>query len=320
MKTRTVPVSQKNRNRPYYLIFLSVILVLCSGCSQHSGKNNKKNIDVNILYVENRRFQGLSEEDIHMITTFIKKDMLRFFGINVKNITIEKMNIEDYLKNERKRKKDMADTHKITQIMGAHYEKLKFIKDNKEWSKFFKNKSIRGIAQEIIDKNKKVLKMLGIEKGSPNEYAKHSLMSWHERLKKIKRYNLVIYNGVLIDDYAEIPLHALIRSFIAFGYAVKNNSKYKGTGMVITLPVMSEDLPFSKWRGEGLSIIEKRKVISMIACHEYGHLLFDYDDMYKHDSCIMNPVKGYDFKSSLSTKKCNKKHPKRGYFTEAVFR
>ncbi|MFH1956891.1 MAG: hypothetical protein ABIJ15_00255 [bacterium] len=304
----------------FFVSIVLVISVLCSGCSQYSGKNNKKNIDVNILYVENRKFQGLSEEDIQMITAFIKKDMLRFFEINVKNITIEKMDIEDYLKNERKPKVDMRDDYKVTQIMSVHYEKLKFIKDNKEWSKFFENKSIRGIAQEIIDKNKKVLKMLGIEKGNPNEYTKHSLMSWHRRLGKIKKYNLVLYNGVLIDDYGEIPLHTLIHGFIASGCAVKNNSKYKGTGMVVTLPVMSDDLPFSKWRGEGLSIIEKRKVISMIACHEYGHLLFDYDEMYKHDNCIMNPVRAYDCKSFLSTKKCNKRHPKRGYFTEAVFK
>jgi len=303
------------RSRFIGFVAAGCVCFLLSSCAK------TKRIDLNILYIENPKFQGLSDEDISMITTFIKKDMRNFFNINVQNTTVDKVHIEDYAKNENKSLGALA-SYKVTQIANVHYEKLKFIKDNVEWGGMFKNKSIMGIAQEIINKNTEVLKMLGLEDGKPdknNEYSKYSIRSWLERLERINKYDLIIYNGVLIDDCAAV-VHTLVRGLIAFGVAERNNSKYKGTGMVATLPVMSEDLPFSKWKGEGLSIFEKRKVISIIACHELGHLLFDYDDIYNHDNCVMNPEKGYDFQSSLSTKKCNKSHPKLGYFTEAVFK
>jgi len=294
------------------------VLILC-GCCLLFSCIKSKNIELNITYVENRRFQVLSEEDIRMITTFLKKNMLKFFDVSVKNIKIKKQSVEDYLQDEYKQKKENRPVVN-SEIIKAVEDKLKFARIKRGWNNFFKNKTNDDIIQESIIKYIKIIKCLKLGRNNSHEYANCSLMNWNERLRKEAKYDLIIYNGVLIDDINYGVMHTIVRGFIAFGYSVKNNSKYKGTALVAVLPVMTDNLPFAQWRDGYLSHTDKCKAVSLIACHELGHILFDYDDEYAHDYCIMNPVKGYNFKDYLLSVKCSKKHSQRGYFREAVFR
>lgn len=323
----------------YTTLFLLTIFTF-TAC--HEGDalrvKQKEKIDINLLYLEDESAPKLSGADLESIIKQTKNDLKEYYNVNVGKVTITQSKIENVFNYKAYKVpsslKYQNNIDRLLKVLSTKMndmdlkQKLKFVPS--EYVEYVRqhnevpNEALKKICINALERNSKLLLTKQINVNLNENIFYYVFDFWLTKIKDLKDYDLVLFNGFLIenlDDFENgiMSMHVFTRGGISFGFTEKTKGKFNGSAVVGTMPILAELEPFQEWRGSTYTKDDKTKAIANVISHEFGHLLFDYRDEYDQEGCIMNPVTDYLFKeTSLKIGKCNIEPQRLGYI-DAIF-
>lgn len=350
----TVSASSPRMSR----IIISVIVIVMTAIAVFLSLSRSKTIDLNILYIEDSKAPKLSDEDIEAIQKYLISKSRELLEVKIKKIRVTKKPLDEtgdllsdgqissrtydqrdfysrfvyktvqaYLPNDYD-PNELAEsvTHQIEAL--SMERRLEFVPDPFKAEVKKTGKVPRAVVQDICTSAiKKYKALLSLKDAAGNQIIRggYKIINWYNFVEGVQDYDLVLFNGLFIEDLKNLDagfmsLHPFVRGGVSFGFSLHSPGKYHGICGVATMPILSDDPPFTDWRYPPLSKDEKHMAIAIVICHELGHLLFDYRDEYGHERCVMRPAVGYNFKETVSkTLKCEQSHLRNGYFRDPIF-
>lgn len=114
---------------------------------------------------------------------------------------------------------------------------------------------------------------------------------WEMALRHLRQADFVFTNTIMADAEIDIPIYVVLRYGITTGMVTGNHhNRFKGAGIMFTLPFLSQDRFFQTERKERIPAAEKTRVLALYSAHEFGHFFNHYRDYYDHKNCIMVPA------------------------------
>nr|HPJ37307.1 hypothetical protein [Spirochaetota bacterium] len=119
---------------------------------------------------------------------------------------------------------------------------------------------------------------------------------WEMALRHLQKADFVFTNTIMADAEIDIPIYVVLRYGITTGMVTGNiHNRFRGAGIMFTLPFLSQDRFFRKERKERIPAAEKTRVIALYSTHEFGHFFNHYKDYYDHRNCIMVPANDLNY-------------------------
>jgi|GEM_PF-2064750 len=261
--------------------------------------------EIRVKRVVDPRFEDFSEEKYAQLYKQIESDLSYYLGYTVKLVDVGQENILPFF---QKRSRVFQKPH-FQYLIGKHFLHLENAADQirlksaiaaavkeKPWEiikKYVTDKSITsknvGLLTEyfynqFLEKHEQLGKVAvnngkGFLRDGQYELTQHYTY-WSALLNEAQDADFFITNGIIAGADDQMPLYVINRGGITSGITENNlHNSYQGAIVLTLMPFISTDKYFTRQRGE----IDENlllPVISMMAVHEFGHLLDRFDEFY----------------------------------------
>ncbi len=311
----------------YFWGFVFLLMFALSGCIK------ERVYDARIIRATDSRYPSLNNEEFNFVLEKTKEIMRKYFNLKVEYSYIGEEGMLDFFdkyskkvpnfeKNDWKKRRCNIFSPDIKEFRADIFNYLKSYKLDK--LKEFLSEGEKGMetyeeatekAMEIYEKKLNFIN----KEFDPSTPEIYSYAQWLLLVRHRGDFNLIFINTPFIDDLLSDPtIHTLVRGGITCGFIDPVNSGVKNEwgGVFTTFPFLSEIEFLKSERDENYpkDREEQLKIIAYQMCHELAHLLLEYDDVYDHPDCILNPPKGLKYKiwsdGIVKRGKCPKRHKK----------
>lgn len=260
--------------------------------------------EIRVKRIIDSRFDNFSEEKYQALYKQISDDIGYYLGYNVSLKDVGSEDIIHFFRKQRKvfkqpwfqymigqhflhldRDEDRRRLHKTIEkaVTDTPWEILKLYITDKE----IKNKDIPAITEYFYSRFLTKYSAIGNIKGNVKyilrqgeyELTQHYTY-WSAALYATSEADLFITNSIIAGADDQMPLYVINRGGITSGITENNlHNKFQGAIVLTLMPFISGDSYFNSARGNIYDSL-LLPVISMMAVHEFGHLLHRYDEYY----------------------------------------
>lgn len=299
---------RKHKHKAVVLLLLFAFVFAVSILRYHLTKE----CEITLVVVTDNNFTSISNNDINEIITATVKALKKKFNLNVHIFEKEAMTYDvfsasgnvpdsfiDPLSFDILNEDDTRDKF-LTNVLNTYPQRYNLIQIKNFFSQLFlpnedisANSVIDTFIRSYLERLTK-LKSAKLESDEllldPETYRKSLYSNW-KRLVERSKYDVVLTNMFIIDDYIDMPPHVMVRGGVLPGFIVDNETKYKRTAVVSTFPFLSQSDYFKSERDYVYSN-EINDMIAYYMCHELGHVILKLKDIYADQNSIMDPAVG----------------------------
>lgn len=277
--------------------------------------NNKKYV-IRVKRIKDKRLDDLSEKKYEELYAQIEADVSRYLGYQVSLVDVGSEDILQFFSKQK-----IWDQPQFKAMIGAHIlrpsnendklrlkETIKKAIQDKPWEVLkryvtddsIKSKDVNRLTDYFLDQFLTKYDTIGkipVFKGKgvlrEGEYKLTQQYGyWSAVMYEARDADLYITNSIIDSADDQMPVYVINRGGINSGITENNRyNEYQGVVVLTLLPFISGDNYFHRERGtiyESLVL----PVISMMAVHEFGHLLRRYDEYYDLPSSPQNAPVG----------------------------